>query len=194
MNTSIQIQNPHYQNSQAQSTETVSLEAQSLPAQNMETRDQQVENSLERRENRAVLTVIEKLQVVLSKIEQASKIALERSHAANHIMAGRALVALGLCQQAREQVRAACQNMGFTLDSLMLIDEKAQGPAKQLQQDQLRAARIALVKVLVKEIGVSREAVFISMQAFADESAVMAAILLSRANYHLDACASTSDR
>lgn len=134
-------------------------------------------------------SAIEKLQTVLVMAEKCSQKALQCSQTNDHLASGRALVAIGLCQQAKEQVRVACQNLGFSMNSLLLIDEKATGAGAEEQQQQLKAARAAVVRLLVRKINVSREAVFISMQAFAEESAIMAAIMVSRAEKHLKVCA-----
>jgi hypothetical protein len=134
------------------------------------------------------MTTIEKLQKALIRIEQSHKIALQYMNAKDPLTSGRALVALGLLQQAKAQVNAACQNMGFSIDSLLVIDERANNPRAEQQRLQLKQAKVAVVKLLVQKANLSREAVFISMQAFAEESAIMADLMVSRANDHLKTC------
>lgn len=133
------------------------------------------------------MTAIEKLQRVLVKTEQSMQQAVKCTQSKDHLLVGRALVAVGLCQQAKEQIRAACQNMGFTLDSLLSINEKASGSAADEQRRQLQNAKAAVAKLIVERTRVSQQAVMISMQQFAEESAIMAAIMVARADEHLKA-------
>lgn len=135
------------------------------------------------------MSAIEKLQRVLVQVEYSTQRAVACTKSNDQIAVGRALVAIGLCQQAKEQIRAACMNMGFSLDSLLNINEKAQGPAADAQRRQLQEARQAVANMLAAKTKVSRQAVMISMQSFAEESAIMAAMMVARADVHLKAAA-----
>jgi hypothetical protein len=135
------------------------------------------------------LTAIQKLQAISAKIEQTTQRAMERLHAGDGAAAGRALVAMGICQQARQQVAAACENMGITIEALMSIDESLGGEYGEYQRRELRQARIDVVKEVIQQIHISREAVFLGIQAFAEESAIIAGMMISRAEQQLQASA-----
>lgn len=131
------------------------------------------------------LTVVEKLQRALARAKESGQRAAAYANSKDAMKAGRALVALGLCQQAKEQIAAACHNLGFSIDSLLNIDEKSTSAQAKEQALKLKSSRAAVVKLLVQKLHVLPEAAFISMQTFADESAVMAAIMLCRAEEYL---------
>lgn len=135
------------------------------------------------------LSSIEKMQKILVKIQESNEIAMQFVKSNDPLCSGRALLAIGLLQQARQQISAACQNMGFSIESLTGIDERGITIQAEQQRLQLKKAKAAVVKYLVQKIKVSPEAVFISMQAFADDSVTIAGTIISRANEHLKTCA-----
>lgn len=132
-----------------------------------------------------IASTISKMQSVLVRIHQASELARIGMQSKDTAKAGRALVALGICQQAKEQVNAACQNLGFPITSLMSIDESINSDEPGSCGKQLKEAKIELVKFLTNKLGVSRDAVFFSMNAFAEEASLQAAFMVARAEQYL---------
>lgn len=130
-------------------------------------------------------STISKMQTVLLKIHQTTELAKVAILSKDTTKAGRALVALGICQQAKEQLNAACQNLGFSIKSLMSFDESIHSDEVGSCGRQLKEAKIELVKFLTKKLGVSRDSVFLSMNVFAEEATVMSAIMLARAEQYL---------
>lgn len=133
------------------------------------------------------MTVTTKLKKVLYKVHELSKIAEEDLFCADRAKVARALVALGLCRQAKEQVGAACQNLGFSIKSLPGIPDDANPAADDSTQKQLEEARMDVVTLVTTKFGVSKEAVHLSITGFAEECAVMAAIMAGRADQYLQA-------
>jgi hypothetical protein len=132
-----------------------------------------------------IAPTISKMQSVLVRIHQTSELARIGMQSKDTVKAGRALVALGICQQAKEQVNAACQNLGFPITSLMSIDQSIHSDEAGSCGKQLKEAKIELVKFLTKKLSVSRDAVFFSMNAFAEEAVIQAAFMLARAEQYL---------
>ena len=132
-----------------------------------------------------IATTISKMQNVLLKIHQTTELAKVGMQSKDTVKAGRALVALGICQQAKEQISAACQNLGFPITSLMSFDDSIHSDEPGSCGRQLKEAKMDLVKFLTHKLGVSRDAVFMSMNAFAEEAVVMAAFMVARAEQYL---------
>ena len=138
-------------------------------------------------DTQAQMPVTTKLKNVLYRISELSKKAEEGMFCADRAKVSRALVAIGLCRQALEQVNAACQNLGFTIKSLPAIPDGPGDDAARYEsvQRELKEARMDVVRVITQNFGVSREAVFMSMNGFAEECAVMAALMAGRAEQYL---------
>lgn len=133
-----------------------------------------------------IAPTISKMQSVLLRIHQTSELSRVGMQSKDTVKAGRALVALGICQQAKEQLNAACQNLGFPLTSLMSIDGSIHSDEAGSCGKQLKEAKIELVKFLTNKLGVSRDAVFFSMNAFAEEATLLAAFMVARAEQYLN--------
>lgn len=129
-------------------------------------------------------TVTSKLRRVLLKLQEIAALAEAQVASDSRINSSRALIALGLCQQAQQQVSAACQNLGFTIGSLALIPD---GGQDEDIQRQLKEARMDVVRVLTSQLPVSREAAFMSLSGFAEECAVLSALMVGRAEQYLNA-------
>lgn len=93
------------------------------------------------------------------------------------------LIAVGLCKQAREQVSAACQNLGFAVETLQYIGDSGSDP-KSVER-QLSEAAAGVVEIVQKMLNVPEASIVPSIEAFVNEMLVIAAVSTARAEAHI---------
>ncbi len=95
------------------------------------------------------------------------------------------LIAIGLCKQAREQVGAACQNLGFAVETLPYITNVDGKQDPSSIKAQMAEAAAGVVELIQQMLNVSEESITPSIEAFVNEMLVIAAITVVRAEEHV---------
>jgi hypothetical protein len=125
----------------------------------------------------AKVNIITKLQFLLARVNMVHLQAARHLRSQGYRETSRALVAIGLCTQAREQLSSACQTLGISVKVLPEIKD----PDSAEAVEELKKARINMVKQVTQKCAVSRESVFMSMNSFAEECAALAHATVNRA-------------
>lgn len=124
---------------------------------------------------------VRQLQVMAMKIGELA----ERSEAllkSSGAAVTEGLIAVGLCKQAREQVGAACQNLGFAIDQLLSFS------AEPVEIDQqLRQTTKGVTCAIQHKIYAPAPVISAGIEAFVCEMLVIAAITIARAEEHVKA-------
>lgn len=125
-------------------------------------------------------SVVNQLQMIANKISELAERSevLLKTPSTGSVTEG--LIAIGLCKQAGEQVRAACQNLGLTAESLPSL---AGSPAEV--DNRLAQSIDGVIEVVQRMINVPRNAIAPGIEAFVGEMLVIAAITASRAEQHV---------
>lgn len=123
---------------------------------------------------------VRQLQVLAIKIGEL----VSRSQVLLKLTAGKSvtegLIAVGLCKQAKEQINAACQNLGLAVNTL------PQMPGDKVEIEiHLRPAVSGVVQVMQKAIDAPEKAIGDGIETFVSEMLVIAAITVARAEAHV---------
>lgn len=125
-------------------------------------------------------TSIQQLQVLALKIAELAERSERLLQKDCHQSVSQGLVSIGLCKQAREQVSAACQNLGFAVETLPFISN----PDTNCD---LEEAAAGVVEVVQQTLNVPGQTIAPAIAAFVDEMLVIAAITVCRADEHVKA-------
>jgi hypothetical protein len=123
---------------------------------------------------------VQKLQVIAIKISELAvrSDALLKVSASPAVTEG--LIAFGLCKQAKEQLSAACQNLGFTVDRL----PEMMNYSDEIE-NMLNSGATAVTNVIEQRFNVSRKAISSGIEGFVGEMLMMSAMMVSRAEEHV---------
>lgn len=123
---------------------------------------------------------IQKLHVIAIKITEIAvrSETLLQSAAAPVVAEG--LIAVGLCKQAKEQIASACQNLGFSVETLpQMMNKSAE------LENMLTSARQGVSTLIERKFNVSKSAVTSGIEGFVGEMLMVAAIMVARAEEHV---------
>ncbi len=123
---------------------------------------------------------VQNLQVIAIKIVELARRsdALLKTSTTPAVTEG--LIAIGLCKQAKEQIAAACQNLGFSVEKLPEMMSKPDEI-----EGKLNSAATGVVDVIERRFNVPRKAVSSGIEGFVGEILAISAIIVSRAEEHV---------
>lgn len=125
---------------------------------------------------------VRQLQLLAIKVSHLAVRAKALLKTTNSSALSEGLIAVGLCKQGKDQIAAACQNMGIAVD---MLPELITSNASEMNK-KLHIAAAVVVEALQKTLNVPATAVKPGVESFVEEMLMIAAIVVSRAEEHVN--------